>query len=172
MITAYVGMEAGGWKGTEGTDIGATPGGLRFFTRSLTEMHAAGLAVAYQLSAGGIPIAQTWLLTGADRNVAMAWKMAYDDTYRKMSPGLLMQIDALGMLHARAASLREIDSCAAPNHPMWSWFWPARRQLQHLIVAPRGPLNALLVRIAVSVRSWRQRNAAARAGAQEQGHET
>ena len=156
-IDAYVAMEAGGWKGQQGTDIGADPAMRRFFTQSLTASHAAGRVLAYRLCAGGTPIAQTWVLFGADGKVGLAWKMAYDDVYKKMSPGLLLQIDVMDVLHSPDSPVQAIDSCATPGHPLWTWFWPATRELVHLVAVPRTPLHRAVLAL---LAARRQRRAA------------
>lgn len=164
-IDDYVSMEAGGWKGKEGTDIGADPGIRRFFTRSLTASHAAGRVMAYRLCAGSTPIAQTWVLFGTDRAVGLAWKMAYDDAYRKMSPGLLLQIEVIDLLHSPASPVQAIDSCATPGHPLWTWFWPDTRELAHLLVVPRTPVHRMMLSLLAARRQRRATRAAAGAGA-------
>jgi CelD/BcsL family acetyltransferase involved in cellulose biosynthesis len=154
-IATYFALEASGWKGREGSDVGATTGARRFFERAMRARHAHDGLFAYRLSVGDRPIAQTWVLQPADRRVGLTWKMSYDEEFAKNSPGLLLEIAAMGLLHTDAAPLRTVDSCAHSRQRLFSWLWQDRRQMACLLIVARTPLHDAALRLAARFRAWR-----------------
>ncbi len=68
---------------------------------------------------------------------AFAFKIAYDETLARYSPGVLLEIDNIRRLHGRR-DVEWMDSCAAPGHPMIDHLWPDRLAIETLLVAPGG----------------------------------
>ncbi len=155
-IETHFRLEASGWKGRQGTDIGATEGSRRFFAEVMRARHAMGALHAYRFLVGDLPVAQTWVLQPADRSVGLLWKTAYDDAFAKDSPGLQMEIEAIALMHDAVPPMAAIDSCAQRKHAMWGWLWRDKRQLVCLLVLARSPLHRLVVQIAPPLRRWRQ----------------
>ncbi len=154
-IASYFAMEASGWKGRSGSDVGATDGAKRFFERAIRAFHSSGGLFAYRLVVGDQTIAQTWVLRSADQEVGMAWKMAYDEEFAKNSPGLVLQIEAIGLMHSSDAPIRTIDSCARSGHVFLSRVWQDTRRMACLLVVPRTPLHRAGLSIASRMRERR-----------------
>ncbi|GIX03978.1 MAG: hypothetical protein KatS3mg113_0984 [Planctomycetaceae bacterium] len=131
----FLQLEAQGWKGREGTAIARDPQHAAFFQ----EMTHRGLAT------GRVH----WLgLQHAQRLVALklnfvtpphsfAFKIAYDETLSKYSPGTLLECDNITWLRQHS-ELSWMDSCAKPGHPMIERLWHDRRVVQHWLF-PLGP---------------------------------
>jgi hypothetical protein len=64
------------------------------------------------------------------------FKTAYDESYARFSPGLLLQIENLDMLER--PGLDWMDSCAAENHPMIDNLWTERRDIVRVTVRLAG----------------------------------
>jgi hypothetical protein len=89
-------------------------------------MAREGKACVDLLKLDGKAIAATVALRSGD--MMFGWKTAYDESYAKHSPGVQLM---LGLTEAVAAdtSVRAMDSCAAPNHPMIDHLWCDRRAI-------------------------------------------
>ncbi|GJL63546.1 MAG: hypothetical protein NPIRA04_22000 [Nitrospirales bacterium] len=95
-IQEYGRMEASGWKGREGTAV--TPDNLQgqFYQHLLEQMCQANEGVIYTLRFNEKPVAQKICLR---RNGMIVFlKMAYDETYRHLSPGYILQYEILKRL--------------------------------------------------------------------------
>src|SRR3546814_5811349 len=66
-----------------------------------------------------------------------SFKIAFDETMSRFSPGVLIEIDNLRRVLNRD-DLDWMDSCAAADHPMIDSLWGERRQIVQYRVALRG----------------------------------
>jgi hypothetical protein len=68
---------------------------------------------------------------------AFSFKIAFDETLGRFSPGVLIEI---ANLHAVQGSpdIGWMDSCAAPDHPMIDSLWAERRTIVQYRVALHG----------------------------------
>jgi CelD/BcsL family acetyltransferase involved in cellulose biosynthesis len=138
-VSEYCALESAGWKGREGVDAERD----RFFIEEL----AIGAAQAKRqqllaLRLDGKPLAMKWNLFGSDS--AFAFKITFDESFARFSPGVQLEIDNIELAHQRPG-LRMIDSCAAPNRFMINHLWPDRREMQTLFFSTGRPLGSLLV---------------------------
>lgn len=164
-IESFLALEAAGWKGQSGTALASTEAGRRFFTSLARTFHADGRLVMYRLDLDGAVIAQhCGLRAAADRRALFAYKIAYDETFARQSPGLQLELEAMPWLHAPEAGVREVDSCAGPNQALWRELWLDRLQLGHLLIGARRPGARLCLRALGTARQARQelRQASAR----------
>jgi CelD/BcsL family acetyltransferase involved in cellulose biosynthesis len=155
-IDSYFTLEASGWKGRQGTDIGVSEGSRKFFAEVMQARHERGGIFVYRLALSGQAVAQTWIFRPSDGTVGLLWKTSFDDRYAKQSPGMQVEIEAVHALHDARCGLAAVDSCAHRNHAMWSWLWQDRRELVCLLVLPRRALHRLIIPIVVRLRRWRQ----------------
>lgn len=128
----YLQLEAAGWKGEEGTALGESKSQTAFFQQLIHEGSCAGNTEMVGLFLNGEPIAISCLLFLG--RGAYTYKIAYDESYRKYSPGILLMLKIM----QRFLSSEEhdwIDSCAVPDHPMINRLWKDRRPIQHLLVS-------------------------------------
>jgi hypothetical protein len=88
---------------------------------------------------------------------AFSFKTAFDESFARFSPGVLLQRENLEML-ARA-DIAWADSCAAMDHPMIDHFWRERRTVVSRNVAIGGQARRLLFR-ALAARETRSRDVA------------
>ena len=84
--------------------------------------------------------------------------IAFDESYGRYSPGVLLELDNVQRLHDRP-QIRWMDSCAAPNRFMINHLWPDRREMQTVFFSTGGRLGALAVALVPLVhfvrRLWR-----------------
>ncbi len=131
---AYLALEAAGWKGRRGTALANRPEVASFARQATLALARKGACRVLTLKTGDRAAAiLICLLAG---RTATTWKIAYDETLARFSPGAQLMLEAPPILFADSRVLR-IDSCAAPNHPMIDHLWPGRLRLTTLVIGPR-----------------------------------
>jgi hypothetical protein len=75
---------------------------------------------------------------------AFAFKITFDESFGRFSPGVLLELDNVERAHQLPA-LRWMDSCAAPNRFMINHLWPDRREMQTVFFSTGSRRGALMV---------------------------
>jgi CelD/BcsL family acetyltransferase involved in cellulose biosynthesis len=143
MIGRFLDLEAAGWKGRSGTAAANDPRIRAFLEQALVDLSAEGKARCDVLSVGDRPVAAAIVLrSGA---TAWDWKIAYDESYARFSPGVQLTLDLTRSLLADE-SIERIDSCATADHPMIDHLWRERLALcDHLIGLARAGAPVFLL---------------------------
>jgi hypothetical protein len=63
-----------------------------------------------------------------------SFKMPYDESLAKYSPGALLMMKVIGAFQSDP-DVAWVDSCAIPNHPMIDHIWAERRSIREVNVA-------------------------------------
>lgn len=134
---AFLSLEASGWKGKAGSALACDPATESLLRESLAGGALNGKLERLTLTLDGRPLAM--LATFLSPPGAFSFKTAFDETYARFSPGVLLQRENLEML-ARA-DIAWTDSCAASDHPMIDHFWRERRPVGRLSIAIGGRLR-------------------------------
>ncbi|MEO0962560.1 MAG: GNAT family N-acetyltransferase [Pseudomonadota bacterium] len=169
VVLEFLELERMGWKGHAGTAIASRPSEARFFFDACRAAAASGNLSPLTLRLNNTPIASIINFNGsAARDTSLfSFKIAYDETYARFSPGVLLELElttrALG-----APDITCVDSCANPDHPMIDHLWRERRAMQDVTVATSNSTSATLVGLAAASEksaalAKRQLQAAARA---------
>ncbi len=131
-VDQFLALEASGWKGQEGTALGARDADREFFRTAVREAFARGRLMMLGLFLDGRPVAlKCNFLMGEG---ALAFKIAYDESFARFSPGVQLELDNIVAAHGQPG-LRWMDSCAVSQHPMINRLWPERRSVQTVVVA-------------------------------------
>ncbi|MBK5265779.1 MAG: GNAT family N-acetyltransferase [Alphaproteobacteria bacterium] len=132
---AFLALELAGWKGVEGTAMACHPADAAFFRDSVASAFADGTLDFLRLDFDGKPIAM--LVNFLMGQGGFSFKIAFDETMARFSPGVLIEIDNLRhVLDGNGPDW--MDSCAAPGHPMIDSLWAERRHIVQYRVALRG----------------------------------
>jgi Acetyltransferase (GNAT) domain len=144
-LAAFFTLEAAGWKGRAGTAAQHDPATRTFMQAAVPALAAEGKAEIARLSLDGHAIAALIVLRSGD--TAWCWKIAYDESHARASPGVQL------MLHVTKELLGEpglagVDSCAQPDHPMIDRLWHERLPIADRLVriGPRGGATFALAR--------------------------
>jgi CelD/BcsL family acetyltransferase involved in cellulose biosynthesis len=134
-VADLLALEAAGWKGKRGTAMAANPALHAAFQESCQFLAVVGKLRFWKLTLDGKPIAIMYAIVEGDQ----AWlhKIAYDETYAKFSPGVLLVLYATEKLFAETG-LVLVDSCAIPGHPMIENIWRDRIQVADVMIAPKS----------------------------------
>ena len=141
-LTEFLRLEASGWKGREQTALASSDASREFFLRIAHEAMAQGRLRLLALELSGVPIAMMCdFITG---NGAFGFKIAYDESYAKQSPGLLLHHFNMQQWAAGQQPPEWVDSCAVPDHAMMNRLWPERRTLADRVMSPRRMTGLVL----------------------------
>ena len=135
--TAFLELEAAGWKGKAGSALGLAAETAELFRSSLAGAAEQGRLERLTMTLDGKPIAMLASFLCAPG--AFSFKTAFDEAYSKFSPGVLLQCENLMMLDR--PEIAWTDSCAAADHPMIDHIWRERRTVGRVSVAIGGLLR-------------------------------
>lgn len=136
-IEEFLTLESAGWKGRAGTALAASESTSSLFRDSLRGAAAQGKLERLTLRLNGQPIAM--LATFLTPPGAYSFKTAFDESYARFSPGVLLQRENLAILDD--PDIAWSDSCAAADHPMIDHIWRERRAIGRVSIAIGGRLR-------------------------------
>jgi CelD/BcsL family acetyltransferase involved in cellulose biosynthesis len=90
-LDAFLSLEAGGWKGARGTALAQRPGDAAFIREAVAGMIRAGQAQVATLASGDRTVGAGIVLRHLRRGYF--FKIAYDETLAKTSPGVQLTLD-------------------------------------------------------------------------------
>jgi CelD/BcsL family acetyltransferase involved in cellulose biosynthesis len=131
-------IEASGWKGRNGTAILCSPEMERFYRTVARSFHAAGSLRISELMLGDRPIAFELQLLHAGRLFAL--KRGYDEAYRGLGPGMVLQIAVID--HCFELGL-EAYELLGEDEPYKRRFATSAREHRVLRAYRRGPVTGV-----------------------------
>jgi CelD/BcsL family acetyltransferase involved in cellulose biosynthesis len=143
-VDAFLALEASGWKGRRGAALATSSGGSPFLHRIVAELHREG-----QVIMAGLLLDDRWIAMTCDFRAArpspgaFSYKTAYDERFRAMAPGVLLEIELLRRLHDEFPEVGWIDSCTLPTNGLLNDLWPERRTIGSVALAAPGMLGSV-----------------------------
>jgi CelD/BcsL family acetyltransferase involved in cellulose biosynthesis len=122
----FLALEAAGWKGRAGTAARADRDVREFLQTALAQLAGEGKAQVERLFVDARAIAALIVLRSGD--TAWCWKIAYDESFARASPGVQLLADVTEML-LDDPTIARADSCATAGHPMIDHVWRERLPL-------------------------------------------
>jgi CelD/BcsL family acetyltransferase involved in cellulose biosynthesis len=161
-IDDFVELEASGWKGEAGTAAACDDGARDFLKTAVAGLAAEHKAAIDRILLDGLPIAAAITLRSGDG--AWFWKIAYDETQARFSPGVMLTALVSERL-AEDVTIAHTDSCATADHAVMNRTWSERLALRDLLIAvrPEAPFGlaqrlertrASTIFAAKTVRNW------------------
>jgi CelD/BcsL family acetyltransferase involved in cellulose biosynthesis len=155
----FLRLEADGWKGRGGTAMASTPADAAYFRQIVGAAAAAGKLGMVGLFLDDVPVALK--CNFASGTGSFAFKIAFDEAYAANSPGVILELANIDLLHDSPAA-HWMDSCAMAEHPMINRLWLERRIiLDQYIATGRAPGDALVAALPLArwlKRALRQKN--------------
>jgi CelD/BcsL family acetyltransferase involved in cellulose biosynthesis len=158
-IEDFLALERAGWKGRRGTALACSRDAARFLAEALDRLDERGELLFWRLALDGKPLAMLFALVSG--GTAFLGKIAYDESFARYSPGVLLILEATRTLLGRP-DIRCADSCAVPGHPMIDNIWRDRLPLADMLIAAPGTPVPLFQAIAAAERVRRPLRATAR----------
>ncbi len=131
-LERFLALEARGWKGGRGTALLCDPSVVTFartMTRALSRQNQCRVD---SLELDGEPIAMG--ITLVSGKSAALWKIAYDEKYASLSPGVQFTLEYTRRQLAED-SLNFTDSCAIADHPMIDKIWSERMPVLDIFIS-------------------------------------
>jgi CelD/BcsL family acetyltransferase involved in cellulose biosynthesis len=126
-------LEAAGWKGKKGTALNSDIKLVKALHEAAAALHASKKLRFWSLQLDGKTVATLYAIVEGPN----AWlgKIAYDESYAKYSPGVMIIFDCTESFFAEKKII-QIDSSAIPDHPMIDRIWRERLSMATVFVAP------------------------------------
>jgi len=128
----FLALEAGGWKGRAGTAARANRDLRNFFETALAQLAGEGKARIERLFVDARAIAAIIVLRSSA--TAWCWKIAYDESFARASPGVQLLADVTQAL-LDDPGIARADSCATEGHPMIDHVWRERLPLASRLIS-------------------------------------
>ncbi len=145
----FFGLEAGGWKGREGTAMRTNPGDRDFMNRVVQWALRSKRVILSMSQLDGKPIACRCDFVA--RQSSFGFKIAFNEEYSKYRPGLLLELWRLRMLSPSLHTY--FDSCSQPGS-MFDRLWSGRRKIANVSIATRAFPEGFVVRSIPVVKDW------------------
>lgn len=159
-LADFLALEASGWKGRRGTALALRPTEKAFAEAAVAGAAARGDVAIHAIRLDGKAIAM--LVSFRSGDTAVTWKIAYDETLGRYSPGVHVMLAASEWLLGNPG-IAMIDSLAIADHPMVDHLWPDRLAIGTLVIGPKGGSSACRLGIALAELELRLRPLARRA---------
>ena len=131
-IVEFMRLEASGWKAREGTALQTNANQRAYVQEVARNGFARGQALLHGLFLDGQPVA---MLFSFRAGVGIfAFKIAYDETFAKYSPGVQVMLGVLAHLH-HDSRFAWIDSCAESDHSMVNRLLQDRRTINKVLLS-------------------------------------
>jgi CelD/BcsL family acetyltransferase involved in cellulose biosynthesis len=140
---AFLTLERSGWKGRRGSAMLARRHD-GFFEEMAGGAHALGQLGMSRLALDGRPVAMSCRLHSG--RAAFGFKMAYDETLARYSPGILLELHNIRRMHERR-DIAWIDSCGKPGD-LFTSLWRERLEIRTVLVGSKWFPSSALARIA------------------------
>ena len=131
-IDGFLEFEARSWKGQAGCALACDEADRDYFKTVAREAFNRGQLMMLALSLDGRRIA--YKCNYVSGRGSFAFKIAFDEDYGRFSPGVLLEIENIRLLHERT-DVKWMDSCASPDRMMINQLWPERRSIQTVAIA-------------------------------------
>jgi CelD/BcsL family acetyltransferase involved in cellulose biosynthesis len=151
-IDEFLALEARGWKGQRGTALAVEQKMASCLSQALTAFADQNNLKFWSLTLDGKIIASLFAFITNGR-VSLA-KIAYDESYAKYSPGVLLLLDATQNL-MDGGGIVLADSCAIPDHPMINNIWRERIVLGDVLIGTPG-MTTWRFKLMVKAELWRR----------------
>lgn len=127
---AFLALEQASWKGGRGTALLSHSSDAAFVRRLIHDLATRQAASVAHLRVDGKTVAAQVLMYCGD--TAYTWKIAYDASFGKYSPGTLL-VDRITDELLSGPDIRAVNSCAAESSFMGQ-LWSGRRSMADMLV--------------------------------------
>ncbi len=141
-LEEFLMLEASGWKGKRKSALTCDATTAHFTRRTVAELAQRRLVSLQALRLNGVPIAMAVVLFAGE--AAYTWRTAYDETYRRFSPGVLLLENTTAYLITNPA-VTVTDSCNHRDTGFQAERWPERHVVLDLLIDVNPGLSVRLL---------------------------
>jgi CelD/BcsL family acetyltransferase involved in cellulose biosynthesis len=144
-VDQFLALEAKGWKGEgEGNAFAKNQSDAAYFRNITHEGFKRNRVVLQSLNLNGEMIAMKHNLRS--QSGAFVFRITYDETYAKYSPGLLLELENIRSA-CHGQGLGWMDSCTSPRHPLFNRIWSEHRMIRRTLFSNGSRLGDFWVSI-------------------------
>jgi len=154
-LEEFIALEASGWKGRERSALASSAADRQFFVSAATEAFRRGRLQMLALRHNGRMIAARCGFAAGSG--AYTFKIAYDESYARWSPGMLLEIENIRRLHGDS-QISWMDSFTARDNAMFNRLWRDRLLLRDVTVGTGSRRGDFMVSLLPLLR-WLKRRA-------------
>lgn len=140
----FMQLEASGWKGRSGTAFESKKQDRDFFLTITRNAFNQGRLMMLALRLDRHPVAMKCNFLAADGG--FAFKIAFDENFRRFSPGVLLEMENIRRLH-NDSNITWMDSCAAPDHFMINRLWLDRKSMRTILLSANPVVGTVIIRL-------------------------
>ena len=141
-VEDFISLEMTGWKGKESSAFGCNEDHRAWLHSVVAEAERRKALMFLALKLMGKPIAMK--LNFLAPPGGYTFKIAFDESYSKYSPGVLLELENIRRLHDRP-NIRWMDSIAVAEHSLANRVWLDREAVLTTLVAPRRSVGEFIV---------------------------
>jgi CelD/BcsL family acetyltransferase involved in cellulose biosynthesis len=141
-VEEFLKLEAAGWKGEQHSAMSSTEADREFFKAITSGAFERGRLMMIALRLDGRPLAVRCSFTAGAGS--FAFKTAFDEDYAQFSPGVLLEIYNIRLLH-ETADVRWMDCCCASDNETLNRLCADHRTVESLVVAARSRTGRAVV---------------------------
>ena len=144
-LDEFLRLEAAGWKGGPTGSAFAKEAEQAAYLRAITrEGFQQDRVMLLSLTLDGRQIAMKHNLLSGEGG--FTFKIAYDETFSKYSPGLLLELENIRVF-CNDRAVKWLDSCAHPRHVMANRIWRERRMIRRTLFSDGSRFGDFLVSV-------------------------
>jgi hypothetical protein len=153
-LDEFLRLEEAGWKGgADGRAFAKETAHAEYLRTTTRDGFVRNRVMLLSLVFDGKTIAMKHnLLSG---NGSFAFKIAYDESFAKYSPGVLLELENIRRV-CDDSRIQWMDSCASPRHVMANRIWSERRMIRRTLFSVGSRLGDLWVSLLPPLR-WVKR---------------
>ncbi|WP_193337787.1 GNAT family N-acetyltransferase [Devosia beringensis] len=153
-LERFLALEAMGWKGAGGTGLGQNANDAAFIRAAAAGLSVDGRIQIAELTLDAAVIASGLVIRQGPQ--ALFFKIAYDETQARYSPGVQLTLE---LTHHFAAdpAIALVDSTADAGHPMIDHVWRERLPIGDLLIPtmPNDPIAGAIIALMAARRTAR-----------------
>ncbi len=153
-LANFLHLEQKGWKGAAQTAINCNVAQRQFVEEIIAAAHERNRLSIIELRIDDEVIATQVNLLGT-QDSAFAYKVAYDEDYASYSPGMLLEAEAIRIVHQQRR-FRWMDCCCAFGNTTMNRLWKERRALASVMLPARRMVPELVASLIPMMRYARR----------------
>ena len=130
-IDELLALEAGGWKGEQGSALACSEANRRFAREIFAAAHRRGRLQIVGLDLDGRPLARCSSILA--QSGGYAFKTAYDEAFARYAPGIIVELDRIRALHE--APVEWMDSYTDAGNTVLNRLWNERVSIGGVVFA-------------------------------------
>lgn len=155
-VDRFLELEKSGWK--QGTAIAQNEQHAAYFRQCVQAAADQQQFEGLEMTLDGRPIAMKCNFDSTshnERRTGVAFKIAFDETFKKFSPGVLLELETIRRRHEQDDPI-PLDSCAKAGHPMIDRLWCDRTPRTDIVIANGSQRAGLWIGVRQALRTVRR----------------